>query len=476
MARREAVVRRALEDGEVIGLRGDRRCGLDAARARADQPDALPGEVDAIARPRCGEVDVTVEAVEPGDVRRDRCRQASDRGHEKARRHRVVAVGADLPAVRRVVERGRGDAGGELDVASEIEAIGDVVEVPLDLGLLRVTTRPLPLLRKLRGERVAVVVTLGVAPRAGIAIPVPRAADTVAGLEDADAQVQVVTELVERVETGEARADHDHVEVRLIIHRADRIRRSPPPPPSPPPSMCRSRGPYDTGVTLARSGGGVSGRSRLPATAGRGVAPATGRRPGAVLSATASAPASRHRATRSGARATWSGGHPDAALEAQRVGIATGVGGRGPHREPRRFEAAAGLYRWQREPSVGEPPDARQRRARGAAPDPDRDGSGRQRRDAGGVDHLRRAGVIDARLGPEPAQQRDLLLHAGRTVEKSIPSAWYSTSFHPMPTPRRMRPGASRASVATCFATSAVWRCGSTRTSVTSSRLHARAR
>ena len=219
VARGEAVVRRALEDGEVIGLRGDRRRGLDAARAGADEPDALAGEVDAIARPRCGEVDVTVEAIEPGDVGRDRGRQAPDRGHEIARRHRVVVVGADLPPVRRVVERGRGDAGGELDVAAQIEAIGDVVEVPLDLGLLRVTTRPLPLLRQLRRERVAVVVALGVAPRAGIAVPVPRAADTVAGLEDPDAQVQVVTELVERVETGEARADHDDVEVGLLVHR-----------------------------------------------------------------------------------------------------------------------------------------------------------------------------------------------------------------------------------------------------------------
>ena len=52
----------------------------------------------------------------------------------------------------RVVERGRGHAGGELDVASEIEAIGDVVEVPLDLGLLRVPTRPLPLVRPARGR------------------------------------------------------------------------------------------------------------------------------------------------------------------------------------------------------------------------------------------------------------------------------------------------------------------------------------
>ena len=152
MPRREAEVRRPLEDGEVIGLGGDRRCGLDAARARADEPDALPREVDALPRPRRREVHVTFEGVETRDVGRDRGRQASDRGDEEARRHRVVVVGADLPAVRDVVERGRSHAGGELDVASEIEAIGDVVEVPLDFGLLRVPTRPLPLVAPARGE------------------------------------------------------------------------------------------------------------------------------------------------------------------------------------------------------------------------------------------------------------------------------------------------------------------------------------
>src|SRR5262249_15931341 len=117
-----------------------------------------------------------------------------------------------------VVERGRGHPGGELDVASKIEAIGHVVEVPLDLGLFRVPTRPLPLVGQLAGERVAVVVALGVAPCAGIAIPVPRATDTIAGLDASDAHVQVVAQLGERVETGEPRSDHDSVEVVLIIH------------------------------------------------------------------------------------------------------------------------------------------------------------------------------------------------------------------------------------------------------------------
>ena len=54
-------------------------------------------------------------------------------------------------------------------------------------------------------------------------------------------------------------------------------------------------------------------------------------------------------------------------------------------------------------------------------------------------------------------------------VEKSSPSASYSTVFHPSPMPRRKRPSVSRSTSAACFATSAVWRCGRMMIPVTSS-------
>ena len=77
----------------------------------------------------------------------------------------------------------------------------------------------------------------------------------------------------------------------------------------------------------------------------------------------------------------------------------------------------------------------------------------------------------DGRLGPEPAQQPDLLVEPrGRGRSKRSPSASYSTGFQPMPTPRRNRPPVSRSTSAACLATSAVWRCGRMMTPVTSSR------
>ena len=60
---------------------------------------------------------------------------------------------------------GAGDAGAELYVAAQVEAVGHVVQVALDLGLLGVLARPLPLLREVFVEGVAVVETLAVAAR-----------------------------------------------------------------------------------------------------------------------------------------------------------------------------------------------------------------------------------------------------------------------------------------------------------------------
>src|SRR5713101_7068443 len=53
-------------------------------------------------------------------------------------------------------------------------------------------------------------------------------------------------------------------------------------------------------------------------------------------------------------------------------------------------------------------------------------------------------------------------------VPKSSPSASYSDSCQPTPTPRRTRPPERVSSVLTCLATSVGCRCGSTSTSVTS--------
>src|SRR5260370_41143302 len=85
--------------------------------------------------------------------------------------------------MRFLVEPGLGDLGLELDVAAEVEAIGDVVGIAQDLGLGGVALRPFPFLLQLGRELVGILDAFDVAACAGIAVPIPGAADALAGLE-----------------------------------------------------------------------------------------------------------------------------------------------------------------------------------------------------------------------------------------------------------------------------------------------------
>ena len=124
----------------------------------------------------------------------------------------VAAVRLDLPAVRRLVEACRGHPRVELNVAAEIEAVGDVLDVPQDLGLGGIALRPAPFLLQLVGEGVGVVHALDVAAGAGIAVPIPGAADAAARFVDPRGQAEAA-QAVEHVQAGEPSADDDGVDV-----------------------------------------------------------------------------------------------------------------------------------------------------------------------------------------------------------------------------------------------------------------------
>src|SRR4051794_29897482 len=161
---------------------GDR---LDRRRPGADHGDALAGKLDLVMRPAAGEIDLALEILDAVDFRR------LWRG-EAAGRHDVIAAGyggalfrRQPPAARGLIPiRGR-DLCAETDVAPQIVAVGDEAEIAQDFGLGGVFLRPLPRVLQVGIERIAVIDGLDVATRAGIAVPVPGAAD-VAGLFDHD--------------------------------------------------------------------------------------------------------------------------------------------------------------------------------------------------------------------------------------------------------------------------------------------------
>ena len=136
---------------------------------------------------------------------------------QELRRHPVAAVGVDVPALRRVVPGRGGHPGLELDVAAQVEPVGDVVHVAEDLGLGGVALGPGPLLLELGRERVAVVHRLDVAARPGIAVPPPRPADVGGGFVALERQAELAQAVV-RVEPGEAGADDDGVDVPRFGH------------------------------------------------------------------------------------------------------------------------------------------------------------------------------------------------------------------------------------------------------------------
>jgi hypothetical protein len=107
---------------------------------------------------------------------------------------------------------GRDHGGLQLDVRTQVEAVGDVVEVAQDLRLGGVPFGPLPLLLQVLGEGVGVLHALHVAARARVPVPVPGAADTVTRLEDADGEVRA-PQPVQHVQAGETGPDYYGVEV-----------------------------------------------------------------------------------------------------------------------------------------------------------------------------------------------------------------------------------------------------------------------
>src|SRR3979490_699292 len=109
-----------------------------------------------------------------------------------------------------LIERGTFDPRAELDVGAEIKTVGGVVGVLQDLRLRRVALAPVPFLLQLLRERIGILHAFDIAACAGIAVPVPGAADIAALLVDPDRQSQPA-QFMQHVHSGKTRADHDDI-------------------------------------------------------------------------------------------------------------------------------------------------------------------------------------------------------------------------------------------------------------------------
>ena len=162
---------------------------------------------------------VSLELVDPGDAGQLRPVQRAAGHADETRPHRVAAVRPHDPPSVAVVPAHLGDFRLEARIAVEIEVATDRLAVGEDLGGLGVLL-PGDVADLL--EQRQVDVRLDVAGGAGIAVPVPRAAEVAALLDDADVVDPRLPQPGAGEQAAEAAADDQHldlVEQRLALER-----------------------------------------------------------------------------------------------------------------------------------------------------------------------------------------------------------------------------------------------------------------
>ena len=222
--------RRALEHEQLCRARTEVRNTLHGGGPGADDADPFAFEAHEAALgitagvvivPPARVERVPPEAVDAGNAGELRPVQRPAGHADVAGAHRVPAVGPNDPAPVAVVPTHLGDLGLEARVAVQIEVVADGLAVGQDLRGLRVLL-PRDVADLL--EQRQVDVRLDVTGGTGIAVPVPRAAEVAALLDDPDVVDAGLAQSRPGEQASEAAADDQHldlVEQRLAFDRLD---------------------------------------------------------------------------------------------------------------------------------------------------------------------------------------------------------------------------------------------------------------
>src|SRR4051812_22480385 len=101
----------------------------------------------------------------------------------------------------------------ELDVATQVKLIGNIIQVALGLRLSGEMFLPIPFIEQFLGEGIAVCPAFGIEAGAGIAVPIPSTADGGTSLEHPRCHAELA-QPVELIKPGDAGTDHDRVEIQ----------------------------------------------------------------------------------------------------------------------------------------------------------------------------------------------------------------------------------------------------------------------
>ena len=170
----------------MCGLRSDDWGHLNARRARTDDANALAGKTHRLARPAGTVMKLALERVFAGKKRLLGRRKLTDRQDQELCLPFAAIFGGNAPRPLLFAERRPLHAGAELDVAPQIEPIGNMVDIAEHLRLGGISFRPPPFLFQLGREHVGIIVTFYIATSAWITVEVPDSAQLVAGLKHRD--------------------------------------------------------------------------------------------------------------------------------------------------------------------------------------------------------------------------------------------------------------------------------------------------
>ena len=126
-------VRGALEQVQLLRLRGDRGHQLRGGRSGADHGDPLALQLGAVV-PARGVQPLALEVIQTGDVGPARPAQRPGAAHEEARAQHIAAVGSNAPMAGGCVEGGLGDLRAQPQMRQQPEASRHALHVGLDLG------------------------------------------------------------------------------------------------------------------------------------------------------------------------------------------------------------------------------------------------------------------------------------------------------------------------------------------------------
>src|SRR6266478_10008962 len=175
VARRDAVIGRALEHRDVRGLLGDDGYRLDRGGARAYDRNAAACEVHRLMRPFAGVEGSAFKGLDTGKIGHASGREAAGRHHDVERNDRLASARMHPPTRACLVEDRGVDARVEGYEAAEVKPVGDMVRIAENFRLRGKQLAPLPVPLQFLREAERILHALDVAAGAGIAVPVPGA-------------------------------------------------------------------------------------------------------------------------------------------------------------------------------------------------------------------------------------------------------------------------------------------------------------